>query len=290
MSYVVSPQKKNKSNKKVYIILAILLMFTALFMAWWLFILSSEPEQQAIEQTQVVQEEPAVEEQTETFPDLQPVVDNWVDSHPGTYSVIITDRTGEILAQSNPNQVFFAASLYKLFVAYEGYRKIDDGTYSSGEVLQGGRTVGQCLDVMIRDSDSPCGEAMMADLGQQYLTEKMEEYGLKNTSLNGIQTTALDSALILQKIYGGVGLTAASREAYLDSMKTQDSEFRRGLPSGFVESAVYNKVGWNLDKEWHDSAIVELKDGRVIIVSVLTTSAGYRNIAGFGQALEQALQ
>ncbi len=290
MSYVVGPQTKASPNKKVYFILALLLVITALFMAWWLFLRSTEPEEQTSEQAEVAEEVSVEEEQVETFPDLQPAVDEWVATHAGTYSIIITDRNSNILAQNEPNQVFFAASLYKLFVAYEGYRKVDDGTYISSDLMQGGRTIDQCLDVMIRNSDSPCGEAMMADIGQQYLTEKMEEYGLRNTSLNNIQTTALDSALILQKVYAGVGLEADSRASYLDSMKTQDSLYRRGLPSGFTKSAVFNKVGWNLDQEWHDSSIIELPDGRVIIVSVLTRGVGYREMASFGQALEQFLQ
>lgn len=296
MGYVYSPGSHKQNKLKKSGLIALVVAFSVALIAgfvWWTFIRipsfdnSSESTYELYENEQ--QEEVEEESPTDTFQNIQPVVDDWVASHPGTYSIYIIDRQGNILAKHDENQVFFAASLYKLYVAYEGYRKIDDGTYSLQEEYLNGKTRGYCLDSMIRDSNSACGEKMMAELGQNYLTTKMEEYGLKNTSLSGIQTTASDSSAILQKVYLGVGLTSASRESYLDSMKTQDDIYRRGLPSGFANSVVFNKVGWNLDQEWHDASIVELSDGRVVIVSVLTTNAGYKNIAGFGQALEQAL-
>src|SRR5690606_24218516 len=59
---------------------------------------------------------------------LQAAVDDWVVARPSmTASVVITDADGNILASSNPDEVYFAASLYKLYVAYEGYRQLDGG-------------------------------------------------------------------------------------------------------------------------------------------------------------------
>jgi hypothetical protein len=52
---------------------------------------------------------------------------------------------------------------------------------------------------------------------------------------------------------------------------------------------VYNKVGWNEDIEWHDTAIVEV-NGKVAIVSVFSKGAGYKNIAGLGAEIQKALQ
>jgi len=141
---------------------------------------------------------------------------------------------------------------------------------------------------MIRESDSPCAEKLWNGLGKENLTQQLEEYGILNTSMSGISTTAKDVALILGRIESGEGLSEESRNAYLDSMKTQDALYRRGLPSGFSNSViVYNKVGWNEDKEWHDSAIIELSGGRKIIVSVLTENVGSKKIGDLASELEK---
>lgn len=293
MSYVAGSYsyKSNKPKKHYLKFLVPLLILIGLLAGWWFFIRSSDNGQDSVEPEVTQVAEPEVEEEPEElFPDLQPFVDNWVTTHTGTYSILITDKDGGILAQSNPNEVFFAASLYKLSVAYEMYRKIDAGVYNPGAIYLNGKTRGQCLDAMIRSSDNPCGETMLVELGLQYTTDKMIEYGLKNTNLARVQTTASDASLILQKVYAGTGLTASSRAAFLDSMKTQDDYYRRGLPSGIANAVVYNKVGWNVDQEWHDAAILELPDGRVVIVAVLTTDAGFQEVAAFGQELEKALE
>jgi hypothetical protein len=72
-------------------------------------------------------------------------------------------------------------------------------------------------------------------------------------------------------------------------MKDQPAIYRRGLPSGFTVSTVYNKVGWNAEKEWHDTAIVELVDGRKLIVTVMSENVGYSKFAELGKAIEAAL-
>lgn len=224
------------------------------------------------------------------LPNLQPVVDQWVATHPGTYAVKITDTSGQSLAEIKGNQPFFTASIYKLYVAYIGYQAVDRGTYQLSDPYLSGYTRGKCLDAMIRDSYSPCGEKMWAELGKDNLTQKLKSYGLTGTSMTGLQTTANDAAIILANIATGKDLSPASQAAYLDSMKTQDDKYRRGLPSGIKDATVYNKVGWNLDQEWHDTAIVELPNGQKIIVSVFTDGVGFSNVAGLGTALQKALQ
>jgi hypothetical protein len=131
---------------------------------------------------------------------------------------------------------------------------------------------------------------MWAELGKANLTEQMKRYGLKATSLTGLETTAEDAAVILINIANGNDLKPASQKAYLDSMNTQDGLYRRGFPAGFKKLTVYNKVGWNLNQEWHDTAIIEKKDGQKLIVSVFTNGAGYKSIAALGTKIEAELQ
>ncbi len=225
----------------------------------------------------------------ENLPNIQPTIDEFIKSNPGTYAVKITDMDGQSLAEVNGDQQFFTASLYKLFVAYVGYQKIDDGTYNPNEPYITGYTRGECLDAMIRASYSPCAEKMWAELGKESISKQMKSYGLTNTSLTGLYTSANDSAIMLRKIAKGEGLSENSKKSYLDSMKSQDAKFRIGLPSGFTKSTAYNKVGWNEDKEWHDTAIIELPNGQKVVVAVLTTGVGYKTVAELGSKIEDAL-
>lgn len=222
--------------------------------------------------------------------DLQPTVDQWAAAQKGDFSVVIYDPANKKnVAELNPDKEYFAASIYKLYVAYEGYRKIDSGDFKSDEAYLDGWSRGKCLEEMIRSSHSPCGEKMWAELGKESTTARLEAYGLKNTSMTGLTTTARDASLILARLETEEGLSKQSKSAFLDSMKTQDSRYRRGLPSGFTQSTVYNKVGWNENLEWHDTAIITLPNGRNYVVSVFTRSVGMNQVAALGKAIEERL-
>lgn len=281
------PKKRRIRRKSI-----VLLIVATLFISggvWFFFDKQKahSPSQPNTEQTTELTESTTSEPQ---LPNLQPVVDEFIASHAGSYAIRITDVNGNSLAEKSGDKSDDMASLYKLLVAYIGYQSIDNGTYALSEPYLNGYTRGECLDAMIRDSNSPCGEKMMAEIGGTTLNQKAKEYGLKNTSYGTLTTTPDDMAVLLAHIENGKDLSVQSRASYLDSMKTQDALYRRGLPSGFTSSTVYNKVGWRGVPEWHDVAIVELNNGQKIIVAVMTQGAGYANIANFGAALEKALQ
>ncbi len=281
------PAKKKSFRKWLLIVLALALVAAA----GWFFILrdTSQPVPQASNNSQQTSQEP--EPPKPQLPNLQPVVEEWVANHRGSYAIKITDTEGNSLAEIDGDQPFFAASIYKLYVAYIGYQKIADGTFEADEVYSSGYTRLECLDEMIRSSFSPCAEKMWAELGKETLTATLKnDYGLTATNMTALRTTPNDAAIILRHIYNQKDLTKAHRDVYLDSMKVQDDKYRRGLPSGVTAGTVYNKVGWNLTQEWHDTAIIEMQNGKTVVVSVFTENAGYQNIAGLGAAIQQALQ
>ncbi|MDO8265507.1 MAG: serine hydrolase [Candidatus Saccharibacteria bacterium] len=223
---------------------------------------------------------------------LQQTINTWASNlgSDDIASVVVMDNQGDILAEVNPDQEYFTASLYKLFVAYEGYKQFDSGEVDTSEVFLNGQTRAECIDKMIRSSDSPCAEKLWLELGKEELTAIMKTYGIKNTTLVGLSTTATDTAIMLARIAWGEGLSETSRTAYLSSMKEQDGLYRRGLPSGFSANVtVYNKVGWNEQVEWHDASIIEFEDGRQLIVAVLTENVGTAQISKLGTMIEQSV-
>jgi beta-lactamase class A len=249
----------------------------------------NEQKNSSNQQTQTTNES---ETEQPSFPliNLQPTVDAWANKQSGTASVVIYDlANNKTVGSLNPDRQYFSASIYKLYVAYAGYQKIADGTYSADAPYLSGYTRAKCLDAMIRDSYSPCGEKWWAELGKESLTAKLKTYGLTNTSMTGLYTSAEDAAIVLQRLFERRELTQAHRTAFLNSMKDQPALYRRGLPSGFSQSTVYNKVGWNGQVEWHDTAIITLPNGRSYIVSVLTENIGSTQIKALGQAIEARL-
>lgn len=246
-------------------------------------------------QSVVVEPEPVVEP-TEPAPAvqdfdaaaLQAALKSWVSSQNGTASVVIADDTGEVLAETNADRSYFAASIYKLYVAYEGYRAVDAGTYSLSQPYLGEWTRGQCLDKMIRESHSPCAEKMWAELGKQQLTDTLVSYGINNTSMTGITTTAEDAAIMLARIEQGKGLSEKSRSLFLKSMQNQ--EYKDALQNGFAEQTVQDKVGFRGSVEYHDVGIIEFEDGRRLIVSVMTENVGTRNIRALAAAITAAVE
>ncbi len=294
-----------QGTKKSQVVLALVLIATLAcvsFVLWWFYkntnIKQVETNINPVSDTQNQEEAPAVEQQeakTEKFDSeaLQKVVEDWASpkqTDSSRASVVLMDEDGQLIAGFKSDTEFFAASIYKLFVTYEGYRAVDAKTVNPNEVYQGGRTRMECLDLMIRESDSPCAEKMWEELGKQELTDSLITYGIENTSMTGLSTTAEDAGKILARILRGEGLSESSRQAYLSSMKDQDALYRKGFPSGFSsEVTVYNKVGWNEQLEYHDASILELPDGRRLVAVVFTSGVGTSAIRDFAGRLETAL-
>lgn len=276
-------------NKKLIIIISIFLSLLAIAIVWYFWPKTTQaPAGQPATSANANQATPTKEQQPQfNAAKLQQVLDDWASTHAGMYSVVIKDTDGKTLAKTNAHTSYFTASIYKLYVAYIGYQRIDDGTYSPSETYLNGWTRQKCLYEMIHQSHSPCAEKMWVELGKQNLTNELEKYGLKDTSMVGLTTSAADAAIILSRLQKGQDLSQASREAFLKSMKTQI--YRDALPTGFTTAVVYDKVGFNGKIEYHDVAIVKFDDGRELIVSVLTKNAGSGNIAGLARAIQASV-
>lgn len=289
------PLKPTHSHKKMIIVgvvVAILLLGLGIFFGTSLFRknqlsqpANSEVSTEAAVPIEVKEKAPEPEFDAKA---IQSVISDWTTSHKGVYSISVADNKGKVLAKHQPEKTFFAASIYKLYVAYVGYQKIDDGTYAASETYLNGWSRGKCLDEMIRTSNSPCAEKMWAELGKESLNTTLKEYGLTDTSMTGLTTSPRDATRMLARIEQGTGLSAESRKAFLASMKGQI--YRDALPKGFAPATVYDKVGFREAVEYHDVAIVELPNKKRVIVSVMTQSAGSANIAGLAKELLAALQ
>ena len=257
--------------------------------------------QQSSAITEVEQVEEPVEEPPVVLPekvDFQPAVDAWVASVGGNKSVLIYDlERSEIVGAYNPAESYSTASLYKLFVVYEGYRRVQSGEWDGAAVAGStGYTIKECLDLSIRASYSPCAETLWGMIGRDELDRIVaENFGITGSDVSHLISNPEDIMKIMKIFYEHNDITDESLVAMMkDSFLNQPVttyDWRQGLPSGFTRAKVYNKVGWDWNgKSWniyHDAAIVEFPEqDRHFIVVVMTNQIPYQKIRELGSKIE----
>ena len=228
--------------------------------------------------------------------DFQPVVDEWINLVGGNKSVLIYDLDrDEIVGSYNTTKRYDTASLYKLFVVYEGYRRLESGEWQADEPTGStGYTVLECLDLAIRESYSPCAETLWARIGHDELDEIIEkDFGIINSDISAFISNPEDIQKMMKLFYEhpdikSETLVARMKDSFLNQPKTTYN-WRQGLPSGFSDKVnVYNKVGWSFNE---DEAIVEFpeKDWHFIVV-VMTNKVPYQQIRKLGSMIEEAIK
>ena len=232
--------------------------------------------------------------------DFQPVVDSWAGSVSGNRSVLIYDLDrSEVVGEYNSRENYNTASLYKLFVVYEGYRRLQSGEWQADEPAgYTGYTILKCLDLAIRESNSSCAETLWTMIGRQDLIDIIEnDYNITDSDIASLISNPQDIMKMLKIFYEHKditdnGLIASMKDSFLNQPPTI-YDWRQGLPSGFTKANVYNKVGWDYDPDarvwniYHDAAIVEFPDlNRHFIVVVMTNKVPFQKITALGKMIE----
>ncbi len=235
--------------------------------------------------------------------DLQPAVDEWVNSVRGDKSVLIYDlERDEKAAEYNTTENYSIASLYKLFVVYEGYRRVQSGEWDGAEMAGStGYTISKCLDLAIRESHSICAETLWAKIGHDELEQIIEDdFGITDSDISELISNAEDITKIMKIFYEHRDITdetlvAAMKDSFLNQPPTT-YVWRQGLPSGFSSANVYNKVGWDYNADggywnlYHDAAIIEFPEtNRHFIVVVMTNHIDFKNIVKLGSEIEKKI-
>lgn len=236
--------------------------------------------------------------------DFQSTVDNWAMSARGDKSVYIYDlNLDQVVGAYNTESDFQTASLYKLFVVYEGYKRVVNGDWNAEDAAGAtGHTIAECLDLAIRESNSECAETMHRLIGRDNLEAIIEnDWGIKNSNISALVSNTPDIAAIMKRFYehpdfNNVAWLDRMWDSFLNQPVTE-YDWRMGLPKGFSRATVYNKVGWDFNpdrKYWNiynDAAIVKfpMDDGstRDFVVVVMSNGVDYKKIRNLGQALEE---
>jgi len=296
MMYRRTERGRKRRKTALFLIVALIVAVLVGAGVWYVFV-KSDPPKKAVPLASHTQQPPTKEIKKEApkppLVDLQPTVDAWLAKYKYIdFGIVVYDPANDkIIAAHNPDEKFFAASLYKLYIAYLALEDFQSGKQDPSEILTQGYTRKQCVDKMIRESYSPCGEAMMAAMGQESLRQRVAAMGINNTVFAGITTTAQDASLILKDIVAGHDLSAENTDFLKNAMRIQPAKFRGGLAKGSPKATWETKVGWNEQYNYHDVGIMTLPSGRQYVVAILSYHNGSPTpIASFSATIYNALR
>ena len=221
----------------------------------------------------------------------------------GRYAFVIKDVATGRGAVHNPEQVHYAASLFKLFVMFELFHQQDLGLLDlSDEVLMTpyydafglmalrATQVCQLLPVedviaaMMAISDNAAAVLLQDLAGAGNINRSIAALGLKDSGLfpDALPVTATDLALLLEAIARGRAISPSASEEMVHLMLREgiDNGLGAGVPRGV---AVAHKTG-NWDNATHEAGIVFAPKGPYVFV-VLSEAAHETSII---KALSQA--
>jgi beta-lactamase class A len=167
-------------------------------------------------------------------------------------------------------------------------KRIDEGSVNWGDSATEGKTIRQCFDTMIINSNNSCAIWFGRTFGWSTIDSEVKAIGLNGITMHASQKSvnSTDEARFLQMIAAGQILSEGSRSILVDAMSKQ--VYRRGIPAGANNARVADKVGflWAL---LHDAAIVYGPNSNYVIV-ILTDKSSWGEIASISRQVNDLMQ
>lgn len=208
---------------------------------------------------------------------LQIDIDQWVANHPKSkwgVSVRSMDNTS-VSAESNGQQKFSLASLYKLFLLQPLAANVPAETWMTTRIST--RSYADCVNVMLRLSDNPCAEAIGAKIGWAKAEKNLRTSGYLQTTFRDkgfASGTAADTSQMLQNLYSGQEFNDSARKFILDAMST--AKKKEAIRLACLDCTVYNKTG-DLGTVHNDAAIIQ-KNGKTYTIVILSEGSTWQEV------------
>lgn len=204
----------------------------------------------------------------------------------GAALVVANGTSAEVLHEIEPDEVVFAASLYKLGVLLEAEHRIEDGTLRSVDRItitradqrDGGSytpagtilTIEQALERMITVSDNASALALLRVLGAEPIHETLLREGIKGQyfTAQGSVTTAKAVATFFGELARRALVSPSASDRMLARLSRQrvNDRIPAALPAGVV---IGHKTG-NLGFVTHDAGLITGPGGTPVVLVVLT--------------------
>lgn len=237
-------------------------------------------------------DKPTTNPKVNTDEKLASIIANYADTHPGTYSVSITElNNNQTHTAYNADIPTITASTYKTYVAYSTIKQIETGnlTWDTSTLL--GPTVDFCFTIMLTESNNECAETLLEQVTFQQVQSDATDIGATDTHFEpyNIHSTADNLTLLLTKLATGkLPISETNKTKWIETM-TQNI-YRQGIPEGINLAypdqtvTVADKVGFQ-DNLLHDTAIIYSPKGSYVL-TILTTDATWENIAELANLIE----
>lgn len=242
-----------------------------------------------------------------TDSNLEPVIAKNLAEAEGTYAIVVEGLTNKERFNYHENEIFPAASLYKLFVLAAVLEEIEKGNLKEtqeigasmkhlDEIL-GGRDYGyedfaeddtigwpieEALTRVATVSDNYAALLLAEKVGWNKVTEQARKIGANSTTFKSpISTTASDIALFLRKLYQKdiVSLTVSDKIIELLSLARINNRIPAKLPK---DLKIAHKTG-ELGEVRHDAGIVFL-EGKPYLIVMMSKDVIYEDEAVETQA------
>lgn len=206
---------------------------------------------------------------------IQDLLNKFAINYPGQVSVVAIDLSNNAQGAVAAKDQLVSASLYKMYVAWGVYQKIDANMISASDMVGNlGEDVATCLQAMIEVSDNDCGASLGFMIGWQNLDQNLKGIGLTGTQTNNYDpygnltgdkiTTANDVAMFLKQLYTGELLSPTSTGNFIELLK--NDQINNWLPSGLpAGTTIAHKTG-DLYDAIYDAGIIYSPKGNYLEV------------------------
>jgi beta-lactamase class A len=239
---------------------------------------------------------------------LRAAIEDALEGREGDYSVIVHNLVDGRYAAINPDETYYAASLFKAAVLLEVYRQRDAGLvdfakeltldeesaeYDLGtleyfEIEVGDRvTLGDAVKAMVIASDTALANLVLGEVGSGAVDATLSAIGATTMSVTttALPTTAADMTTLLLAIARGDGVSEDSRREMLNLLGQE--WFVSGVLAGIPAGTPYAHKTGSFTDATHDVAIVEGPAGPYLIAVLTDRSHEWEPIAEISAAVWQ---
>ena len=241
--------------------------------------------------------------------DLQYLVDDWrrdqgiiEDS-----SVLIYDLTNsDIVGRFNDTKTFTDPNLINLLVAYENYRRLNDGSFHFDDQInlknQTALSRQDCLNELFTSENTNCKDTLRTELSDAVLNNLLAKMDLEHLKISGnnITLTATDYLKLIKFIYNSENLKSENWDKFFAHLLITGDYF--ALISGINKATIFDYASAKLKTEtaantlpyFSEFSILEFKDlpkyeDRKYIVISLNQNFNPTKLTPLGRNLEERI-
>ena len=223
--------------------------------------------------------------------DLQAALDGWLGAHTNhQWAVSFVGLRGDpTKASTRPLERMGLASVYKLLMLYPLVQKLPRAQWDSTFVNANGtsKTVSACVELMLLNSDNPCGEGVANYIGWAKADKALAGLGLTHTYIDRTDdSSAGDVATYIQLMDEGK-LFSADDTAYFEKLLATQ-RFRSGIPAGCPTCIVSDKIG-DTGFVRNDAGLVQYGDNQAYSLVIMSNGASYGEIADLTSTLQAVM-